>query len=537
MKILLPIFLCLFSFTLSAQELVIDWNLFLGCDSSQTEIYNTIPTRDKGLLFVGVTYCNGDGDISINAADTLGGSNVLVGKLDSNGSLAWIKLFVGSNFNYGKDACQNQDGSYGVLVYSEASNGDFAENYGISPSSDIWILKLDSLGNKDWAKHFGSPYSDEPLSIKSTSDNGYILLGASNGSGDDIPVHYGDEFSFDWFVIKTDSLGIKQWSKDIGTSSDEFEGGSILSVNNGYYLISSTNGLSANCNDTNWHKGVYTDDDVYIIRLDSVGTELWDSSFGGTGNDEATDAFWDSEDSSIMVIGYTNSNDYFVTDLHGNYDIWVLKLSESGALRWQKTLGDIDDDKGSGIVKTKDHDYVVYGSMNPFPMPITIGVGQQDAWLFLIDSLGNELSSKLFGGVRDEESNAVIPYKNGYAIGGFTGSSSFTEGLNIYGDWSSESGYISYIDYWPLAIPEVSNNIQELSLFPNPATDEIRVIFPSNSGRVMINNVEGATLYTKTITGNVKYIDLTIANWIPGMYIIKWIGEDGFTSVRKFLKQ
>ncbi len=90
------------------------------------------------------------------------------------------------------------------------------EHRGAKGSNDIWLLRLDDSGNLLWEKTYGSSQADVAISIANTPDGGLILLGATNGSDGDVPFHYGDIFALDWLVIKTDSLGNVQWSKDIG---------------------------------------------------------------------------------------------------------------------------------------------------------------------------------------------------------------------------------------------------------------------------------------------------------------------------------
>ena len=76
------------------------------------------------------------------------------------------------------------------------------------------------------------------MSIANTPDHGFILSGVTNGSDGDVPFHYGIFYSFDWLVIKIDSTGNMQWSKDIGGTGDEGEKGNIFSIDNSYYLVS-----------------------------------------------------------------------------------------------------------------------------------------------------------------------------------------------------------------------------------------------------------------------------------------------------------
>jgi len=235
MKKLLLLLLIVFSYTtyLSAQALVIDSTRFITGNNPGTGIEFAIPTADKGILLVGYTAANPGGIIPYFPLD-VANENVLIGKIDSNRQISWLKVYGGSDDDGAISACQTPDGGYAVLANTSSNNGDVT---GFKGATDIWLLRLDASGNLLWEKTYGSTQSDGGLSVANTPDGGFIVLGSTNGSDDDVPFHYGDPFSLDWLVIKTDNAGNVQWSKDLGGTGDEGESGSILSVGSSYYLV------------------------------------------------------------------------------------------------------------------------------------------------------------------------------------------------------------------------------------------------------------------------------------------------------------
>src|SRR6185436_478963 len=108
------------------------------------------------------------------------------------------------------------DGGYilGGSSYSPVSGDKTQDHWG---QGDYWIVKTDSLGNKQWDKRFGGTQTDNLMALQQTSDGGYILGGysASGIGGDKTQAVWGGFYS-DYWIIKTDSLGNKEWDRDFG---------------------------------------------------------------------------------------------------------------------------------------------------------------------------------------------------------------------------------------------------------------------------------------------------------------------------------
>jgi hypothetical protein len=490
----------------------IDSTRFITGHECCTQIRYSIPTADKGILFVGEDAGNPGGIIPY-FFDTSDNGNVMIGKIDSNQQISWIKIFGGSEADGAVSACQTPDGGYAILANTSSSDGDVT---GFRGATDIWLIKIDDTGKLLWENTYGSSQSDGGLSIANTSDQGFIILGGTNGSDDDVPFHYGDFFSNDWLVLKTDSLGNLKWSKDLGGTGNEGDAGSILSIDSFYYLISYTNSIDHDCTDSLWHIGVNTEFDYYILKLNDTGRVLWDSSYGGSGSDGAGFAMYDIRDSTIIITGSTGSCDYMVTGCQGESDMWIIKVNKNGTLIWQKDLGGPNNDYGTGICINANVGYMAYGWTLPGP------IGEGDCWLFNIDNLGNKITNKVFGSIGYESSYSIIPYLNGYAATGLGDAYPFTEGTTC-GNFDNGGPFISYINYWPLTVNKINNSKPQLLMYPNPSWQKIRIIIPDNqTGCLNIINSKGQVLYKEEIKSNITYRDITINDWVRGLYLVLW---------------
>jgi hypothetical protein len=515
-----------------SQVLHVDSTRFITGTRCCTQINYTIPTNDKGILFVGSEH-NTPGGIIPNT-DYIG-DNVMVGKIDSNHQLRWIKIYGGNGDDFGASACQTPDGGYAILATTNSADGDVT---GYKGQSDVWLVRIDDTGKLLGQKCYGSSLAEGAISIATTVDQGFVLLGVSNGSNGDVPYHYGSYLYDDWLLVKTDSIGTVQWSKDIGGTRHEVNLGSILAVDNNYYLVSSSSSRNYDCSDTVWHAGVNTNNDNHIIRLDDTGKILWDSSYGGSGDESIYYAFFDVRDSTIMTIGPANSDDYMVTGLHvcGDAgDMWLTKVSKNGALLWQKTLGTMQDETGTGICATPNG-YITYGQTFPNACHDgTISIGLQDCLLYCVDMSGNILNVKAFGGVDGERPTSIVPQQNSFIATGVSGSSVFTEGTS---NVNSSGAFITYLDTFALSVAEPYNKQISISVFPNPASSKIIIQLAENMpGNIVVFNGVGEVLYNEKIQPTlIGQKELYTSNWPGGLYFVKWQGADGRTLTKKIIK-
>lgn len=427
-----------------AQSLKIGNIGFVGTGKGYTDSRGAILAPDGNLLIVGTTNGNNNGDIPFTVH---GQDNVFVTKTGKDGKIDWIKIFGGSQDDYGHAICKARKG-YGVLARTLSGDGDVN---GFKGTSDIWLIKLDEDGNKLWSKTYGSPYSEEPVSIAATRDGGFIMLGVSNGHGGDVPFHFGDDdkkekdeeekergvaveeeddehhktpavFLHDWFVVKVDRKGKKQWSEILGGEGDEVATGSILVADDGYYLVSSSDSRNNGCRNTFWHQAEEkTGEDYFLQKLDKHGKLLWSRSYGGSKADIVQQAILDKRDQSIVIAGYTNSGDAMVKGNHGDTDIWLVKTDKDGNFKWGKTFGG-ERAESNPVIAITPKGYALYAKTRFKEL------GKDDTWLLLFDNDGNLLSEKPIGGKDHDYTTAVLAADNGYILVGNSLSASFSDG-------------------------------------------------------------------------------------------------------------
>lgn len=356
---------------------------------SNNERANAITkTNDGGYAIVGYAQSN-DGDI-IDKSDA--SFDYWVTKFDANDNLQWSKTFGGSNDDRASSIIQTSDGGFAIFGFSSSSDGDSSNNNGFQ---DYWITKLDISGNLSWQKSFGFAGADIGVSIIQTNDNGYILSGvldvtSSGGEGNSrnaFKKHAGGDF----WVIKLNASGDRQWWRYYGGSFTDTPFGVVQTQDNGYIIAGSSD---SNDVDISNNKGQY---DFWVIKISNEGVLIWEKTFGGSEIDEAR-AIVPTHDGNYAIVGDTRSNDDNVSNNNGAADLWVIKISPNGNLLSEKTFGGSSFDVGRSIRLTSDNGFIISGSSRSANGILTINNGQNDAWVLKLDSSFNLEWQKTIGG-------------------------------------------------------------------------------------------------------------------------------------------
>jgi len=133
--------------------------------------------------------------------------------------IQWQKCLGGTASDYAMSIKQTTDGGYIVAGYSESNDSDVSGHHGevgYFASPDYWIVKTDSAGTIQWQKSLGGTSSDEAWSIQQTADGGYIVAGHSFSNDADVSAHHGTSDDADYWIVKLDHAGAIQWQKSLG---------------------------------------------------------------------------------------------------------------------------------------------------------------------------------------------------------------------------------------------------------------------------------------------------------------------------------
>jgi len=367
---------------------------------------SVVSTVDGGFAVLGYTQSL-DGDITDKATENY---DFWMLKFDSEAQLEWNKTYGGSGDERGRSLIETSDGGYALLGYSDSSDGDVSSNNG---NRDFWLVKINASGVLSWQKSFGYEGEDEGVSIIETSDNHLMLSGvldvtASGGEGNQgrfSTRHAGG----DYWAIKITPTGDIVWSRFYGGKFTDSPTGIKETLNDG---LISVGGSDSNDVDISNNKGSY---DFWIVKSDRNGDIVWEKSFGGSEIDEARDVISDGTGNHIIV-GDTRSNDQDVAFNNGAADLWVIKVSNSGELLWNTSIGGSNFDVARSISTTFNNEFIIAGSSRSSNGDVSKNQGQNDAWVLKLDNSGQLLWETTIGGSEIDFSYDAVQINNGTIV-------------------------------------------------------------------------------------------------------------------------
>ena len=209
------------------------------------------------------------------------------------------------------------------------------ESFG-NGATDLYVFKVDTIGEYVWSKTFGGPNIDYGTDIVELADGGFILVGYSNSFS----------LGYDYFLVKILSDGTHQWTKTIGGSDWDL-------CYAAYETLNSSNGLILAGETYSYGNGK---NDAYLLKIDLNGDTLWTKTFGGSENDTFKDVIED-DFGNLICIGTTNSNTSY-----SDNDIWIVKTDSIGNELWNYVWSDTLNDEGISICLAKNGNYYFAGN-------------------------------------------------------------------------------------------------------------------------------------------------------------------------------
>ncbi|WP_298505381.1 hypothetical protein [uncultured Maribacter sp.] len=345
-----------------------------------------------------------------------------------SGEVDWVKNYGGSGEETAQSIIKTFDGGYAVLGFSNSIDGDLEGK--TLEVNDYWLLKLDELGNKQWSKTYGGSKDDKGQSVKQTKDGGFVLTGyAMSNDGDGS----NNEGFHDNWIVKIDANGTLEWEKSYGFSGHDHSYDILETQDGGFFFVgflditlARSDGYTDKSNSLTRH-GV---GEFWGTKIDALGNIEWRRYFGGTNNDRAH-AVVQSNDGGFVMAGFSESTDFDITNSNGGYDFWVLKINSSGELLWQNSFGGSGIEIAYDIAKTTDNAYVITGNTFSTDGDVSINSGESDVWLIKVSDTGELIWEKTFGGASFDAARGVTTDSNGgFIIVGNTKSANPDASLN-----------------------------------------------------------------------------------------------------------
>lgn len=280
--------------------------------------YTISKTSDGNYIIAGVTSSNSGN-----------GQDAYLIKIDEAGNMLWEKSYGGTGDDRIEAAYETADG--GIIMVGNTNSAP-------STSPDVFLIKADANGNEQWTKRFGGAGFDNGNVVQPTSDGGYVIIGQtySYGAG-----------SGDYWLIKTDASGNKEWDKMFGGPGLD-EGKNIRQTSDGGFIITGdTDSYGAGA------------DDIYFIKTDAGGNMAW-SKVIGSPEKEASKMIEECPDGGYIIAGITRGFNFV------NPNGWLIKTDASGDTTWTRFFGGYDHEHLYCAKPTSDGGYVAVGHSDSY---------------------------------------------------------------------------------------------------------------------------------------------------------------------------
>jgi len=337
------------------------------------------------------------------------------------------------------------------------------------------VNTADQMSIVEWQQSLGGSGSEALYDIHVTQNNRYLMVGFSdsNVSGDKTEDSRGGG---DMWSLLTDQNGNVIWNKTMGGLGGESARSAVESTDGGFIIGGYSN---SDISGDKLEPGL-GGSDVWVIKLDPNGNEVWQNALGGSGSDYVR-SMVATTDGGVLVVAVSNSNtsadktENTVGDT-GNFDYWVIKLDANGQSQWENTIGGSGDDLVESVVTTPDGGYLIGGSSDSAAGfdKTSPNLGSFDYWLVKINASGEVVWDQTYdaGNSHDVINSIEATSDGGYVLGGTA----------IGGTRQSNAGQALGSDYWIVKIGSSGNLEWEQRLGGN-VDDFCRGVIETAEGR------------------------------------------------------
>ncbi len=311
-----------------------EWSKRYGSSGKNDKIKSIIKNKDESFFIVGTM-----------------DKNDFIIKYDSSGNEQWSKTLSGDGTNLVSTIIETKDGGYLLGGSFSSTSIKLSDEITLQPIQDSltrssgMIIKFDSSGIVQWADSISGNRYDSVKSIIGTEDGGYIVAGETSSQTLKGQQNHGYNTTYDyndWFFIKYNIIGNVEWTNLIGENKSDYFHEAIGTEDGGYIVIGSIN---------------YNE---LIIKYDSSANEQWRRTI----NLDNIYSILQTEDNGYIVTGQNSASNVDLgnnvnINNNGNEDVVIIKYDSLGNAQWAKVIGGTESEKMNLIAETRFGGYLL----------------------------------------------------------------------------------------------------------------------------------------------------------------------------------
>jgi hypothetical protein len=329
------------------------------------------------------------------------------------------------------------------------------------------------------------------------SDNGNYVLQTADGGFIIVGTSFSDSTERNQvWLIRTDNLGNQIWDRTYGGTGHEY-GYSVYQTSDGGFVITG----STNSNNPLG--------DAFLLKTDFDGDEVWFKTYGDSSDSETGYRVKELSDGGYIISGHTADTSSNTTD------VLLIRTDELGNLIWLKTFGETGSEYGYSVQEVSPAGFIIAGYTTSI-----FGAGNADVWLIHTDYSGNIIWTKTFGGSGFDYAYSVQQTSDGgFIIAG--GTTSYGSGtLDVWLIRLNSSGDSLWTKTYGSTKNEIASSIKQTTDGGFIVTGGAAALGEEADVFIIRINSSGDTLWTKTLGGDYYDYGNAVQQTSDGGYII-----------------
>lgn len=562
---------------------VVLWGTYYGPDTSTSPIYALACDTNGHIYGAGLTWSAAAGSIATTGAfqTVFGGTagmntDAFLVKFDSSGNRLWATYVGGSLDDWGTAVSVDPQGSVYIAGVTNSTSGvstagSHQPAYG-GGSRDAFLARFDSAGVRKWATYYGGTSNNMPSSVTcDTSGHVFMAGDANDNNGISTPGAYqfAKAGSWDGFLVKFDTAGVRQWGTYYGGTGTEVN--FVHTVHGQNIYVAGLTPSIATIASSFAYQPAYGGggSDAFVARFDMDGNRLWGTYYGGTGSETVGGITCDSA-GNIYLLGHTTSDaaiastgSYQPARSASSVDAFLVKLEpELGFRVWGTYYGGAGDEKTDISRITADDSgnvYIVGNTTSTSGIATTdgwqtaYGGGDMDGFFAKFTWGGSRVWATYYGGTATDDTRACAYDGNSMYICGQSNSTNNIATSNGFkptggGGASFYQGYLAKFGY-PTYPPPDNTLVAGLSMpgalavYPNPGTGVFTLAGTVGNSdataQVAVTDVAGRNILTTNALISEGKLNMRLvlpASVPPGIYIVK-VATGADTQVLRLIKE